>query len=69
MSDVLAIVTDYLKAHGFDGLCCDGCGCEVDRLLPCGSTCQDCRPAYKCATCGGFFPTREHEDHEEAENA
>jgi len=33
--DVEDIVTEWLKAHGFDGLAGDECGCELDDLMPC----------------------------------
>jgi hypothetical protein len=45
------IIRDYLKEHGFDGLCCthcDPCGCGLDDLAPCGNDgILDCEPAYK----------------------
>jgi len=36
------IVTEYLAANGYDGLCNDDCGCWLDDLFPCGSAQSDC---------------------------
>jgi len=62
MSDTLTvreILTDWLKEHGYDGLYCDECGCEIDDLAPCDESCVACRPGYKWpCTCG---KPREHE--------
>jgi hypothetical protein len=44
---VLEIVTDYLREHGYDGLCGDECGCGLDNFCLCGSLGMDCEPAYK----------------------
>ena len=45
------IVADWLREHGYDGLCGDGCGCGVDDLMPCVQ-CEtpivDCKPGYRC---------------------
>ncbi len=40
------IVADYLRAHGYDGLCRMDCGCALDDLMPCDIVCDHCRPAY-----------------------
>ncbi len=48
MSTVIQIVTAYLTAGGFDGLCCEGCGCELADLAPCGEG-MGCQPAYRGA--------------------
>jgi len=51
---VLDIVRDYLTEHGYDGLCNDGCACEISDLAPCDSTCNDCEPGMKePCDCGG----------------
>lgn len=42
---VSKIVQDWLKDHGFDGLCAPGCGCNAS--LPCDSNPSFCKPAYK----------------------
>lgn len=43
--DVREIVAEYLKAHGYDGLCGDDCGCIAADLGPCGEACCfDCEP-------------------------
>jgi len=52
---VKEIVAEYLKAHGYDGLYADDCGCLLeDDLMPCGLERIDgCRPGYKRpCTCG-----------------
>lgn len=55
---VREIVVDYLKANGFAGVCCPGCGCGVDRLAPCGSDAfLDCVPAYKKRCDGKACPS------------
>jgi hypothetical protein len=49
MSDktVLDIVSEYLKANGFDGLTDDDeCGCTLGDLAPCGECICNCFPAY-----------------------
>ena len=56
--NVREILTSWLKEHGYDGLCCDGCGCRIEDMAICNSCFDDCLPAYKiicddedCATC------------------
>jgi len=48
---VKEIVKLYLEANGYDGLCCDGCGCRLDDLCPCESGAPDnpldCVPGYR----------------------
>lgn len=54
--NVREIVTAHLKAGGFDGLCCDGCGCGLDSLMPCDGDAMKCVPAkrYDCdGSCSG----------------
>ena len=46
------LVSGWLKAHGFDGLCYgeDGdmsCGCEISDLMPCDEPNQACEPGRK----------------------
>ena len=46
------IVKQWLKKSGYDGLCCVGCGCGLDDLMPCcgdysGGDYSDCVPAKK----------------------
>lgn len=48
---VKEIVTEYLKAHGYDGLFAntadfDGCACELDKLIPCEGMAEDCQAGY-----------------------
>ena len=45
--NVSAIIADYLRAHGYDGLYCpDECACRLPDILPCGYTQGDCYPGY-----------------------
>lgn len=46
------IVIFYLVKNGFDGLCCEDCGCELDDLMPCAgndnwNSMDNCKPGYK----------------------
>ncbi len=46
--NVYQIVVDYLKTHGYDGLCSQSCGCGIDNLMPCESDIvAGCKPAVK----------------------
>jgi hypothetical protein len=52
MPSVKSIVSVYLKANGFDGLCWPGtsCECGLDDLMPCESdegNIASCVPAHK----------------------
>jgi len=61
---VKEIVTEYLKANGYDGLCGFECGCLIgDGLMTCaememGDQIPDCVPGYKApcdpSTCPAF---------------
>lgn len=54
--NVREIVIAHLKSGGFDGLACDGCGCGIDDLIPCGGDAMECKPAHRhdCdGTCTG----------------
>jgi hypothetical protein len=45
---VCAIVIEYLRAHGYDGLYSDDCGCSLDDLMPCwGEDIDQCRPGVR----------------------
>jgi len=48
---VKEIVEEWLKEHGYDGLCNPDaeCGCALDDLIPCEGACDLCQPAYKGA--------------------
>ncbi len=46
MPTVKTILVEWLKAHGYDGLCAYECGCLVDNLMPCGSCPDNCVPGY-----------------------
>jgi len=41
------IIKEWLEANGYDGLCCEQCGCDKDDLAPCGYLGCDCGPAIK----------------------
>lgn len=43
---VFDIVVDYLKRHGYDGLCNEECGCPLEMLGPCDGIQESCQPAY-----------------------
>ncbi len=47
------IIATCLKDHGYEGLCCDECGCGIDDLIPCGEyeNLKDCEPAYQVPGC------------------
>ncbi len=62
MPTVKDILTDYLKQHGYDGLCHveTECGCPVEDLCLCDSYMMECKPAVKfkctdddCELCDG----------------
>jgi len=47
--NVKEIVREYLRTHGFDGLCCPdaGCACLIDDLEPCSEMGSQCEPGYR----------------------
>ncbi len=49
--NVKEIVSEYLKANGYDGLYTDDCGCWLTDLFPCGENFEDCKPGYE-VPCG-----------------
>lgn len=52
---VADLVEEGLRAKGYDGLYCEGCGCRVDDLFPCMEWNDDCRAGYSAPcpdTCG-----------------
>jgi len=46
---VKEIVTEYLKANGYDGLWCadGGCACIIGDLAPCCGNMDECEPGYR----------------------
>lgn len=56
MRTVNNILSEWLRANGFDGLSNLDyeCGCELADLVPCGSDCSQCEPAYKRAHSNGL---------------
>ncbi len=44
--NIKQIVEERLRKDAYDGLCCDGCGCRVDDLMPCGDPVMECRPGH-----------------------
>ena|GEM_PF-3404563 len=46
--NVKQIIKNYLKENGFDGLCCNSCGCGLNKLFDCdGDGMEKCQPGYK----------------------
>ncbi len=49
--NVRTIVEDYLREHGYDGLCARDCGCGLDKFMPCEGEfdyhIMDCQPAMR----------------------
>tara|TARA_Y100000310_G_C20624286_1_gene785002 strand:- start:350 stop:529 length:180 start_codon:yes stop_codon:yes gene_type:complete len=44
---VLAILEQWLKANGYDGLYSPGeCACKIGDLIVCESECSQCAPGY-----------------------
>ncbi len=41
------ILKRYLDENGFDGLCCEDCGCSKNELFPCSCPWESCEPGYK----------------------
>lgn len=44
---VRQILEEWLKAHGYDGLCTTGCGCRIGDLMACDECPDNCEPGYK----------------------
>lgn len=47
------VIKEYLVNHGFEGLCCEECGCGLDDLMPCSEpeNLTDCEPAFMIPGC------------------
>lgn len=44
---VCEILSDWLKEHGYDGLSCPECCCDLDTLCWCEELCLFCDAGYK----------------------
>jgi len=57
--NVREITEEHLKRVGAEGLCCEGCGCWMPDLMPCGELSCECAPAVRikcddeCERCEG----------------
>jgi hypothetical protein len=61
--NVKEIIEEWLKVHGYDGLCCENCGCIIGDLMPCGSDQSECKPGWKCITdTGDWFVIGDNDD-------
>jgi hypothetical protein len=49
MNKLLDLLKQSLKAQGYEGLCSDGCGCDIEDLAPCGNCWCQCSPGYRHA--------------------
>jgi hypothetical protein len=49
--NVVKIIGEYLKQHGYDGLfnVDDECCCELNDMVPCGNCFAGCKLGYKRA--------------------
>ncbi len=60
---VIEMLAEYLKENGYDGLCGQECGCEIDDLAPCDEVNRECVAGHKesctptdgCWWCEGRF--------------
>jgi hypothetical protein len=41
------ILVAYLRAHDYDGLAGDECGCALPDIAPCASWCGDCVAGWR----------------------
>ena len=45
---VKEIIEKWLRENGYSGLYNeDECGCSIDDFIPCGESCNECKPGYK----------------------
>jgi hypothetical protein len=53
VTDVRGIVSEFLKANGYDGLVNTDaeCGCAVADMMDCLGACDGCEPAYRWTDC------------------
>jgi hypothetical protein len=58
VEDDKEIIARYLKINGYDGLCCEDCGCDLDDLMPCGEMTMLCVPAYYHPDDNDYYPDK-----------
>lgn len=58
IQDEQEIIAGYLKTNGYDGLCCEDCGCGFDDFMPCGEMTMLCVPAYYNPDDGKYYPDK-----------
>jgi hypothetical protein len=44
---VREIILAHLRQVGADGLCCEGCGCDIEELAPCCVYTMACIPGKR----------------------
>lgn len=52
--NVKEIIKKYLMENGYNGLCCEDCGCFINDLIPCDDVCDHCVPGYEDITPEGL---------------
>jgi hypothetical protein len=57
---IYEIVEEFLRSNGYDGLCSDGCACDLRDLMHCGCL-SECR--------AGFYLPQDCWDDEEKDKA
>lgn len=62
---VKEVMKKWLANRGYQGLCSEDCGCDIDDLFPCGEYCGACRAAYRfeCERCDRKNCDRRNDDY------